>query len=347
MAKKTKVKTIKTGVERGNKVGRAKTEKLDKRKAGDVPKIPAAKVGRAIKKAGRAIKGASRAKGGERSTRKLINVNPAKRFRQFLKNYDEAIARGDLKPIKGIEDLRKRFAWNKDGSPDLRQLRTNKKRSEFNEAIRDFNRTYRRWGKKAVAEMGEEQREKTRRRIEKGGETFRENEEAHRKKIEKEYGYDFKGAAQSVLDIYQRTADLFGSDAYSKLAEQFNLGSDVPAILADMLPNATAEDIDNYINDFLNGADNLPKEARKLASEDEMKKALFQLTEIHGTGNVSDVLKFYLQADSDEKKRLLRMASYHSENKDKTNKSFAQFYEDFSNDKHIDNDYEKTWGEYL
>lgn len=347
MAKKTKVKTIKTGVERGNKGGRAKTEKLDKRKAGDVPKIPAAKVGRAIKKAGRAIKGTSRAKGGERSARKLINVNPAKRFRQFLKNYDEAIARGDLKQIRRIEDLRKRFAWNKDGSPDLRQLRTNKKRAEFNEAIRDFNRTYRRWGKKAVAEMGEEQREKTRRRIEKGGETFRGNEEAHRKKIEKEYGYDFKGTAQSVLDIYQRTADLFGTDAYAKLAEQYNLGSDVPAILADMMPNATAEDIGNYINDFLNGAENLPKEARKLASEDEMKKALFQLSQIHGTGNVADVLKFYLQADGEEKNRLLRMATYHSKNRDKTNKSFAQFYEDFSKEDHTDYYNEKTWGEYL
>lgn len=347
MAKKTKVKTIKTGVERGNKGGRAKTEKLDQRKAGDVPKVPAAKVGRAIKKVGRAIKSTSRAKGGERSTRKLKNVNPAKRFRQFLKNYDEAIARGDLKPIRRIEDLRKRFAWNKDGSPDLRQLRTNKKRSEFNEAIRDFNRTYKRWGKKAVAEIGEEQREKTRRRIEKGSETFKENEEARRERLEKDYGYDFKGTAQSVLDIYQRTADLFGADAYSKLAEQFNLGSDVPAILADMMPNATAEDIENYINDFLNGANNLPKEARKLASEDEMKKALFQLTQIHGTGNVSDVLKFYLQADGEEKNLLIQMATYHSQNKDKTNKDFAKFYEDFTKEKHTDNYNKDTWGEYL
>lgn len=347
MAKKTKVKAIKTGVERGNRGGRAKTEKLDQRKAGDVPKIPAAKVGRAIKKAGRALKGTSRAKRDERSTRKLIKVNPAKRFRQFLKNYDEAIARGDLKPIKRIEDLRKRFAWNKDGSPDLRQLRTNKKRSEFNEAIRDFNRTYRRWGKKAVADLGEEQREKTRRRIEKGGETFRGKEEERRERIEKDYGYDFKGTAQSVLDIYQRTADLFGSDAYSKLAEQFNLGSDVPAILADMMPNATAEDIENYINDFLNGAENLPKEARKLASEDEMKKALFHLSQLHGTGNVSDVLKFYLQADGEEKLRLVRMAAYHARNKDKTNKTFAQFYEDYSKDKHMDYYNEDTYGEYL
>lgn len=348
MAKKTKVKAIKTGVERGNKGGRAKTEKLDKRKAGDVPKIPAAKVGRAIKNVGRAIKGASRAKGGERSTRKLINVNPAKRFQQFLKNYDEAIARGDLKKIKQIEDLRKRFAWNKDGSPDLRQLRTNKKRSEFNEAIRDFNRTYRRWGKKAVAEMGEEQRRKTRRRIERGEETFTRNEEKRRERIKEQFGYDFKGQAQSTLSIYQRTADLFGSEVYQRLAEQFNLGSDVPAMLADMLPDASKEDIENYIQDFLNGVDNLPKEARALAQEDEMRKALFDMAELMGTENVTDTLRLYLESgDPEERENIIAMSAYHAENADQTNKSFAQFYKEFSSEEHVDPTNEKTWGEYL
>lgn len=347
MAKKTKVKAIKTGVERGNKGGRAKTEKLDKRKAGDVPKIPAAKVGRAIKNVGRAIKGTPRAKGGERSTR-LINVTPAKRFRQFIKNYDEAVKRGDLKPIKEIEDLRKRFGWNKDGSPDMRRLRTNEQRKKFNEAIKAFNKKYRRWGKKAVAEMGEEQRRKTRRRIERGEETFTRNEEKRRERIKEQFGYDFKGQAQSTLSIYQRTADLFGSEVYQKLAEQFNLGSDVPAMLADMLPDASKEDIENYIQDFLNGVDNLPKEARALAQEDEMKKALFDMTELMGTENVTDTLRLYLESgDPEERENIIAMSVYHAENADQTNKSFAQFYEDFASEEHVDPTNEKTWGEYL
>ena len=348
MAKKTKVKTIKTGVERGNKGGRAKTEKLDKRKAGDVPKIPAAKVGRAIKNVGRAIKGASRAKGGERSTRKLINVNPAKRFRQFIKNYDEAVKRGDLKPIKEIEDLRKRFAWNKEGSPDLRGLRTNEQRKKFNEAIKDFNKKYRRWGKKAVAEMGEEQRRKTRRRIEHGEETFTRNEEKRRERIKEQFGYDFKGQAESTLSIYQRTADLFGSDVYQKLVEQFNLGSDTAAMLADMMPNASKEDIENYIQDFLNGIENLPKEARALAQEDEMRQALFDMVELAGTENVADTLRLYLEAsDAEERENIIAMSAYHAEHADETNKSFGQFYEDFSTVEHVDPTNEKTWGEYL
>ena len=348
MAKKTKVKAIKTGVERGNKGGRARTEKLDQRKTGEAPKMPAKQIGRIVKKVGRAIKSTSRAKDGTRSTKKLINVNPAKRFRQFIKNYDEAVARGDLKPIKEIENLRKRFAWNKDGSPDMRRLRTNEQRRQFNEAIKAFNKKYKRWGKKAVAEMGQEQREKTRRRIEKGSVTFTEKEAERRERIEKDYGYDFKGQAKSVLDIYQRTADLFGSDAYQKLAEQFNLGSDVPAILADMMPNASAEDIENYINDFLNGVDNLPKEARQLAEEDELRQALFDLTDIMGTENISDTLKLYLQTgDKEERQRIIEMSVYHHEHADETNKSFETFYNDFTREEHIYSDDENTWGEYL
>ena len=78
-----------------------------------------------------------------------VELVTGKRFQQFLKNYDEAVARGDLKPIKEIEELRKKWAgaWNKDGSVKKSAFKSNKKRKEFNADIRAFNKKYRKWGK--------------------------------------------------------------------------------------------------------------------------------------------------------------------------------------------------------
>lgn len=305
-----------------------------------------AKVSSAVRKARKqaSIKRAPKKQKG------LIALNPAKRFQQFMKNYEDALRRGEIKPLKDIEALRNKYQWHKDGRVKASTLRSNKARREFNEDIKQFNRTYKRWGKKAVAEIGEEQQRKTQERLKKGAETYKEKGAKETTKEASEKGFDFVQSTRDVISEYYRMADIFGMDSYNKLAEQFNLGSKTPAVLASM--EMSDDDMELYLEDVLNAYKKMPKKAQALAKQDEMILAIQKMQELQGFKNLSDTLRLFLETgDREERERIIKMSLYYKENKDKgnTNKRLYTFYKDFEKDsnKLSDLDNEKTWGEYL
>lgn len=261
------------------------------------------------------------------------NVPLAKgsRFRKFLKNYDDAIARGELKPIKEIEELREKWAkyMNKDGTPSQSKLKSKKKRDEWNADMKAFNKRYRRWGKKAVQDIAEKQRTKR----EKQANTFGENqarravEEATKQGLTTDV--DFEQIAREESENYLRMLELFALDSLNKLREELNIGSPVVQALAKM--GLSPETIDNYIQDFRNAYMNLPQEARDLAQQDDLNKAILDLTELHGSDNLSDVLHTYINADSEEEQQAVAEAGeFHAQatKNGQTTSSFSDFWEE-------------------
>ena len=321
-----KAKKIKTSGKFRQSMGRKVTQKSNKaRKLTNNPKTP------------------TRAKSG-----RLINVTSGKRFQQFLKNYDEAVARGELKPIKEIEELREKWAgaWNKDRSVKQSALRSNKKRKEFNADMKAFNKKYRKWGKKAVKEMGERQREKEKKKLEHGADTYKEHELKRKFKQAQEENreFDFEQAAKQAIVDYKRMVDMFANDAFNKLREELNIGSSVVQAIAAM--GYSIEDLQGYFEDFRNAYMNIPQEARDLASQDDINNALLQMVELEGQDNLVDTLDLYLSTDDEEERELLiEMSLYHAENSDNTNKSFKDFYNDTQNS--LDPYNRDSWGEAL
>lgn len=266
------------------------------------------------------------------------------RFRQFLKNYDDAIARGELKPIKEIEELRAKWAkyMNKDGTPSRSKLKSKKKREEWNADMKAFNKKYRRWGKKAVQDIAEKQKEKR----DKQAKTFGENQARRAVQEATEQGLttdvDFERIAKEASENYLKMLELFALDSLNKLREELNIGSPVVQALAKM--GLSTEVIDAYIDDFRNAYMNLPQEARDLAQQDDLNKAILELSNLHGSDNLSDVLHAYIMADSEEEQQAIAEAGeYHADavKNGYTNTSFADFWDEARGTS------SKKWGDFL
>lgn len=266
------------------------------------------------------------------------------RFRQFLKNYDDAIARGELKPIKEIEELREKWAkyMNKDGTPSRSKLKSKKKRDDWNANMKAFNKKYRRWGKKAVQDIAEKQKEKR----DKQAKTFGENQARRAVQEATEQGLttdvDFERIAKEASENYLRMLELFALDSLNKLREELNIGSPVVQALAKM--GLSTEVIAAYIDDFRNAYMNMPQEARDLAQQDDLNKAILELSNLHGSDNLSDVLHAYIMADSEEEQQAISEAGeFHADavKNGYTNTSFSDFWDEARGTT------SKKWGDFL
>lgn len=277
--------------------------------------------------------------------KRSTSLSTGVRFRQFLKNYDAAIERGELRPIKEVEELREKWSsfMNKDGTPSRVKLKSKKRREEWNADMKAFNKKYRRWGKKAVQEIGEKQRAKR----EKQANTFSENEVKRIKEERKQQGLsndgvDFEQIAREESEKYLKMLELFALDTFNKLREELNIGSRIIHVLSSM--GLDTETIDSYLEDFRNAYMNIPQEARDLAQQDDLNKAIIDLVELHGQDNLSDVLTTYIQADTQEERDAIASAGqFHAEavNAGQTTTSFSEFWEEA----HGTSD--KKWGDFL
>ena len=281
---------------------------------------------------------------GERS-RRSTQLATGSRFRQFLKNYDDAIARGELRPIKEIEELRKKWEtfMNKDGTPSRTKMRSKKVREEWNADMKAFNKKYRRWGKKAVQEMGEQQRDKRR----KQSETFSENQQEKlyqemEEKGEDPNAVDFEKIAKEETERYLKMLDLFEMDSLTKLREELNIGSPVIQALAGM--GLSDDAIDSYLKDFRKAYMNIPNEARDLAKQDDLDKAVVALSRVHGEKNLTEVLTTYIKADTPEERIQIALAGeFHADavKNGRTTVSFSDFWEESRGTS------QTKWGDFL
>ncbi len=258
-----------------------------------------------------------------------------KRFNTFAKNYQEAVARGKMDKSKALEkemDTIKKYL-NKDGTPNKRALRSEKARQEFREAVRNFNKSHKKWGKKHFEELGEKQALK---KI-KGSGTHAEREAQKAKGT----GVDLTQLALSATEKYYKMVDLFALDSFEKLRQQLNIGSPVVERIASS--GLTADQADAYFEDFLNSYNNLPQEAIDLAKQDDLMSAIEDLIQLAGKDNLKEVLEIYMFANKRERDDVVELAIYHAENG--SDKSFSDFYDEVQNS--VDPNNRKTWEELL
>lgn len=285
------------------------------------------------------VKKLAKTKPRKYKSQKVTGLKPAKRFNQFLKNYDILRRQGEIDEIKEIEEIRKLL--NKDGTPNKRALRSKKAQKDYNDRIKAFNKTHKKWGKQAVKEIAEKQQDIKQQRAD----TYKQRKV--KEALEETSGAaNLEQVAQNALSKYQKMVDLFALDSFEKLRHELNLGSKTPEIMSG--GDYSKQDADNYFKDFLDAYNNIPTEARKYLSSDDLNAALVSMIEIVGTENVSETITEYLQAgDSEEKDRIIKLSLFHSQNADKTNKSFSEFYNDLIGGNYTDLDNEKTWSELL
>ena len=282
-----------------------------------------------------------RDKRGRFKAQKQVKIKSSKRFQRFLKNYNDLVERGELDKIKEIERLKEWFGVR--GAPNLRALRSNKAREEFNAQVTEFNKKYRRWGRAGVAELAEKQQELKSKR----GESYTQRVLAEQEiKPEKDINKFYQEALKTTQQYY-KMIDLFALDSFEKLREQLNIGSPVVEKIANS--KMTVEQANKYFDDFLNAVNFLPREAQKYATEDELMQAIIELRSLAGAGNFQSVLTQYLQAPDDDRDHLLQVAGYHAQavNKGATNKDFSDFYNDILKYGKTDIYNQKTWSELL
>ena len=153
---------------------------------------------------------------------------------------------------------------------------------------------------------------------------------------------DFERIAKEESENYLRMLELFALDSLNKLREELNIGSPVVQALAKM--GLSTEVIDAYIEDFRNAYMNLPQEARDLAQQDDLNKAILELSNLHGSDNLSDVLHAYIMADSEEEQQAIAEAGeFHADavKNGYTNTSFADFWDEARGTS------SKKWGDFL
>lgn len=259
-----------------------------------------------------------------------------KRFNAFSKNYEEAVASGRMDKSKSIEkeiETIKKYL-NKDGTPNKRALRSKKAQKEFREAVKAFNKAHKKWGKKYFEDLGEKQALK---KI-KGSGTHAENE-IHKAKQSGANGVDLTMLALKATELYYKMVDLFALDSFEKLREQLNIGSPVVERIANSA--LSTFDAEQYFKDFLDAYDHLPQEAIDLAKQDDLMKAIDDLSVLAGRENIKEVLETYMFANKNERDNVVQLAVFHAQHG--SEKSFSTFYEQVQNS--IDPNNQKTWGE--
>lgn len=272
--------------------------------------------------------------------RKQREPKTPKRFNAFKKNYENAVASGQMdrsrKFERELEDISKYL--NKDGTPSKRALRSESARKDFAEKVKEFNRAHRKWGKEYFKEVGVEQEIlKTRR-----ASSHTQNELEKMKKSGVKGGRNLSEIALNISEQYRKMVDLFALDSFEKLREQLNIGSPVVERIANS--GLSLEDADKYFKDFLDAKKSIPKEAQKLAGEDELNSAIADLIKLAGKDNVKDALELYMLSSGNMRERALNIAVYHAEHNSK--KSLMDFYDDIMNESDNPND-ESSWKQFL
>lgn len=262
-----------------------------------------------------------------------------KRFLAFKENYENAVKSGQLDVVKRYEKQIEQISkyLNKDGTPSKKALRSKKALDEFNRLVKEFNKEHRKWGKQFFKEKGIEQEIiKT-----KGASTYTQKELKQLSQTNKTTGKSLTEIALNISEQYRKMVDLFALDSFEKLREQLNIGSPVVERLANS--GLTLEDADKYFTDFLNAKNTIPKEARKLASEDELNSAINDLIKLAGKDNIKDALELYMLSNKQERDNVVEIAIFHAEHNSK--KGLKDFYDEIQNS--IDPDNRKSWREFL
>lgn len=207
-----------------------------------------------------------------------------------------------------LEALRPFFG--KKGQVLKRPLRSKKQQAKFEEAVKTAKAKY--GSKPSSAKMKKEmqrRKEAADEQKKKATKTFRKRKvkEAKESKGKK----NFRSEAQKAARRYSEMIDVFKDEAIRDLMQAYGIGSEVIEYLAEQ--GLTAEEIKAFIKQWTQKIDDMPEEARELASMDEMFSILQDLNENYGPDDFNDLAAMFdmslsgadLSLDAEVTKRII------------------------------------------
>lgn len=194
-----------------------------------------------------------------------------------------------------LEALRPFFG--KKGQVLKRPLRSKKQQAKFEEAVKTAKGKY--GTKPSSAKMKKEmqrRKEAAAEQKQKATKTWRKKKVEEAKKSEGKK--NFRSVAQKAAKQYSNMVDIFKDEAMRDLFRAYGIGSPIIEYLAEQ--GLTAAEIKAFIEQWAARIDDMPDEARALASVDDMFKILKEINEEYGSNDFEDFsVMFLLSIDAE------------------------------------------------
>ena len=188
-----------------------------------------------------------------------------------------------------LEALRPFFG--KKGQVLKRPLRSKKQQAKFEEAVKTAKGKY--GSKPSSAKMKKEmqrRKEAAAEQKQKATKTWRKKKVEEAKKSEGKK--NFRSVAQKAAKQYSNMVDIFKDEAMRDLFRAYGIGSPIIEYLAEQ--GLTAAEIKAFIEQWAARIDDMPDEARALASVDDMFKILKEINEEYGSDDFEDFSTMFL-----------------------------------------------------
>lgn len=139
----------------------------------------------------------------------------------------------------------------------------------------------------------------------------------------------FKKKAREAASRYNRMVDTFATDTWNKLRDGgYGIGSDVVEQLVD--EGLSPEEIDEYLSQIMETIDDIPSEARAMATSDDFWQAVIDMRQAiaeNDTLSVTDVFNAYLTTEADNMEYFEEALQNYAE-LNNTTKSFSEVWEE-------------------
>ena len=188
-----------------------------------------------------------------------------------------------------LEALRPFFG--KKGQVLKRPLRSKKQQAKFEEAVKTAKGKYgtKPSSRKMKKEM-QRRKEAATDQKQKATKTWRKKKVEEAKKSEGKK--NFRSVAQKAAKQYSNMVDIFKDEAMRDLFRAYGIGSPIIEYLAEQ--GLTAAEIKAFIEQWAARIDDMPDEARALASVDDMFKILKEINEEYGSDDFEDFSAMFL-----------------------------------------------------
>ena len=251
-----------------------------------------------------------------------IKLPSLKAMGKAVVKYREGRAAGTIGKSATMEALLPFFG--KKGQVLKRETRYNTQRERLKEAVKNAQQRYGKTPGTASFKRVEKQRSE---QSKKAARTFAEKNRPKTKSGEADKR--FTRQAREIANKFLNAVDVFASDTYDQLKSgAYGIGSDVVVAMAES--GLSPEEIEEYLKQIKETFDDIPEEAKDLASNDAFWQAVKDLTDIirEGEGvDYKDIFSTYIKEDPDPEEFKAALENYVTYDGERT-KSFSEVWDE-------------------
>ena len=251
-----------------------------------------------------------------------IKLPSLKAMGKAVVKYREGRAAGTIGKSATMEALLPFFG--KKGQVLKRETRYNTQRERLKEAVKNAQQRYGKTPGTASFKRVEKQRSE---QSKKAARTFAEKNRPKTKSGEADKR--FTRQAREIANKFLNAVDVFASDTYDQLKSgAYGIGSDVVIAMAES--GLSPEEIEEYLKQIKETFDDIPEEAKDLASNDAFWQAVKDLTDIirEGEGvDYKDIFSTYIKEDPDPEEFKAALENYVTYDGERT-KSFSEVWDE-------------------